>query len=270
MGVFGVRMTTGSMDFNTRQAIEAFALQLALVLEKEHFIKAITHVEMLAHSERLQRTLLDSVSHELKTPLAIIQVSLESLADLKNPWVEEIQTASKRLQRVVNNLLQMTRIESAMVQPAFEWCLPGDLVHQACEAVGESLTKHPLTVSIPPDLPAVRVDPKLFVQALANILHNAAVYSPGGTPVEITGGMEHGKTLSLKIADRGPGIPPQAEEEIFEKFYRGPGSPTGGTGLGLSIARALIRSLGGNVTARNRPGGGAEFVVSLPVETLAP
>ena len=271
MGVFGVRLQADSiMDLITRQAIEAFALQLALVLEKEHFIQAINQVEILAHSERLQRTLLDSVSHELKTPLAVIQVSLDALADLKNPYLDEIQTASKRLQRVVNNLLQMTRIESAAVQPVHEWCLPGDLVHQACEVVGESLARHPLTVTIPAELPAMNLDPGLFMQAAANILHNAAIYAPEGTPIEITGNLEGGRILTLRIADRGPGLPEDAGERIFQKFYRGPGSPTGGTGLGLSIARALIRSLGGDVNARNRVDGGAEFIISVPVETLAP
>lgn len=271
MGVLGVKLlSSATMDFGTRQAIEAFALQLALVLEKEHFIQAINHVEFLAHSERLQRALLDSVSHELKTPLAVIQVSLEALADLKNPYVDEIQTASRRLQRVVNNLLQMTRIESSAVQPVREWCVLGDVVHQACEAVGDPLSKHPLTTSIPPDLPAVKLDAGLFIQSLANILHNAAIYSPDGTPIEIFAALDRGKILTLRIADKGPGLPEDAEEQVFQKFYRGPGSPTGGTGLGLSIARALIRSLGGDVVARNGVKGGAEFTITLPVETLPP
>lgn len=269
MGVLGVKLRAeGGMDFGRRQAIEAFALQLALVLEKEHFVQAITHVEVLAHSERLQRTLLDSVSHELKTPLAIIQVSLEALADLKNPYLDEIQTASRRLQRVVNNLLQMTRIESSAVQPVREWCLADDLVQQTCEAVGESLAKHPLTIAISSGLPFVNIDPGLFIQATANILHNAAVYAPEGTPIEITAKVESGDILTVRIADQGPGLPEEATEKIFQKFYRAPGSPAGGTGLGLSIARALIRSLGGDVTARNRVNGGAEFIISVPVETL--
>ena len=269
MGVMGVRLAEGAgMDFGKRQSIEAFALQLALVLEKDHFIKAVNQVELLTHSERLQRTLLDSVSHELKTPLAVIQVSLEALSDLKNPYLEEIQTANKRLQRVVNNLLQMTRIESAAVQPLREWCLLGDVLQQACAAVEDSLHGHPLTFHLPADLPALNLDSMLYSQAVANILHNASVYTPPGTPIEITAVLSAGDTLDLHIADAGPGLPDGTAKKIFEKFYRTPGSPAGGTGLGLSIAQALIRSLKGEITAWNRPQGGAEFKISVPVNTL--
>lgn len=239
-----------------------------MVLEKEHFIFAVRHAELMEQSERLQRTLLDSVSHELKTPLAVIHAALEGLSDVKNPYVEEIHTASARLQRVVNHLLQMTRIESAAVQPVREWCLLGDLIEQARHSVGEVLDKHPLAMDIPADLPAVKLDPNLFAQALANILHNAAVYTPDGSPVEIHAALQHGGILAVRIADRGPGLPQNGEEQVFQKFYRGPGSPTGGTGLGLSISRALLRSLDGDVKASNRPDGGAEFVITLPVETL--
>ncbi|WP_038159194.1 sensor histidine kinase KdpD [Verrucomicrobium sp. BvORR106] len=269
MGVFGVRLREASiMDFTTRQSIEAFALQLALVLEKEHFIFAVRHAELMEQSERLQRTLLDSVSHELKTPLAVIHAALEGLSGTKNAYLDEIHTASARLQRVVNHLLQMTRIESAAVRPVREWCVVGDLIEQAKESAGAALDNHPLTLDVSPDLPAVKLDPNLFSQALANILHNAAVYTPPGSPVEVQATLGHGGTLTVRIADRGPGLPAEAEEQVFQKFYRGPGSPTGGTGLGLSITRALLRSLDGEVKASNRPGGGAEFVITLPVETL--
>jgi two-component system sensor histidine kinase KdpD len=269
MGVFGVRLSEKAlMDFTTRQSIEAFALQLALVLEKEHFIFAVRHAELMEQSERLQRTLLDSVSHELKTPLAVIHAALEGLSGVRNPYIDEIHTASARLQRVVNHLLQMTRIESAAVQPVREWCLLGDLIEQVRQSVGEVLDNHPLAMDIPADLPAVKLDPNLFSQALANILHNAAVYTPAGSPLEIHAALRHGGTLAVRIADRGPGLPQDGEEQVFQKFYRGPGSPTGGTGLGLSISRALLRSLDGDVKASNRPEGGAEFVITLPVETL--
>jgi two-component system sensor histidine kinase KdpD len=103
---------------------------------------------------------------------------------------------------------------------------------------------------------------------MANILHNAAIYSPGKTPIEIRCAVPDGETLTFRVMDEGPGLPEDAEERVFQKFYRGPGSPTGGTGLGLSIARALIRALGGEITASNRPGGGAEFAITVPVETL--
>jgi len=269
MGVLGIRLGNDDLlDFGTRQSVEAFALQLALVLEKEHFVQAITQAELLAQSERLQRTLLDSVSHELKTPLAVIQASLEGLAGNDNPYLAEIHTASQRLQRVVNHLLQMTRIESAPVQLIGEWCLPADIVQQAMSLAGPEITAHPLTIEIPADLPPVRTDPNLLSQALANILHNAAIYTPGRTPIHLSAALDDSHTLIFRIQDEGPGLPAGDEERVFQKFYRPQGSPAGGTGLGLSITRALVKALRGDVRASNHPTGGAEFVIRLSVETL--
>ncbi|HWL54183.1 MAG TPA: sensor histidine kinase KdpD [Chthoniobacteraceae bacterium] len=274
MGVMGVKLHDAALlTFSTRQSIEAFAAQLALVFEKEHFVRAMTHAEMIAQSEQLQRTLLDSVSHELKTPLAVIQASLEGLSEIRSPYLDEIQTALKRLQRVVNHLLQMTRIEASALQPVREWCLVSDLVQQAVEVTGESLKKHPLAVEIPGDLPAVRTDPELCIQALANIMHNAAIYTPEGAPIGLRGALAREGPqgeLTLSVVDHGPGLPEGTENRVFHKFYRAPGSPTGGTGLGLSIARALVRALGGEITAGNRPEGGARFTITLPVETMTP
>lgn len=269
MGVLGIHLENDDLlDFNARQSVEAFALQLALVLEKEHFVHAITQAELIAQSERLQRTLLDSVSHELKTPLAVIQASLEGLSGNKNPYLAEIHTASQRLQRVVNHLLQMTRIESSPLQPAGEWCLPGDIIQQAVGLAGEDVAAHPLTIHIPDDLPPVRTDPSLLAQAMANILHNAAIYTPLGTSIRVSGSMDGPGVLVFRILDEGPGLPEGDEDKVFKKFYRPQGSPAGGTGLGLSITRALVKALGGEVKASNRTSGGAEFTIRLPVETL--
>lgn len=271
MGVLGVRFRNANMlSFGVRQSVEAFALQLALVLEKEHFVRAINQAELLAQSEQLQRTLLDSVSHELKTPLAVIQASLEGLSGIQNPYLDEIQTASQRLQRVVNHLLQMTRLESAVVRPVSEWCVAGDLIQQAMELTGDGLKKHPCRIEIPADLPAVKTDPDLCTQAVANILHNAAVYTPDDAPIELSCSLRDKRLLAIRIADSGPGLREGEEKKIFQKFYRSPGSPTGGTGLGLSIARALIRALGGDIKAKNRAQGGAEFTVTVPVEVMPP
>lgn len=270
MGVLGVRFRDSHMlSFNTRQSVEAFALQLALVLEKEHFVRAFNQAELIAQSEQLQRTLLDSVSHELKTPLAVIQASLEGLSGAQSPYLDEIHTASQRLQRVVNHLLQMTRIESATVRPAEEWFVVGDLVQQAVELAGDSLIKHPVHVDVPSEFPAMKTDPNLLTQAVTNILHNAAVYTPENEPVELICTLQENQRLIIRIADHGPGLREGDEKKIFQKFYRAPGSPTGGTGLGLSIARALIGALGGDIEAKNRTEGGAEFIVNVPVEVMS-
>ncbi|GAA5119170.1 sensor histidine kinase KdpD [Luteolibacter yonseiensis] len=269
MGVLGLRLTGGaeSLDFTRRQAVEAFALQLALVLEKEHFIHAVSQAEVMEKSERLRRNLLDSVSHELKTPLAVIRASIEGMG-LGDPYVAEIDTATKRLQRVVDSLLQMTRLESEVVEPQLEWCDVEELVHGAVRAAGDALSGHPLGIDIVADIPLVRTDQTLLQQALANILHNAGVYTPRLSPVSLT--VRHAEQkLRLTVRDRGPGLPPGEESQVFGKFYRAAGAPAGGTGLGLSIARGFVQALGGDIAGWNHPDGGAVFEILLKAEFLA-
>ncbi|MEO5715643.1 MAG: sensor histidine kinase KdpD [Luteolibacter sp.] len=271
MGVLGVRLTAehGTLDFTLRQAVEAFALQLALVLEKEHFIQAVSQAEVMDKSERLRRNLLDSVSHELKTPLAIIRASIEGMGkDAANPYVTEIDTATKRLQRLVDGLLQMTRLESQVVEPQMEWSDVNELVEGAVKAAGDALKSHPVSIDVAPDIPLIKTDQALLQQALANILHNAAVYTPDNSPVELT--VRHAEQkLRLTVRDHGAGLPPGEESRVFGKFYRATGAPAGGTGLGLSIARGFVQALGGDIAGWNHPEGGAVFEILLKAEFLA-
>ena len=272
MGVLGLRLHhPGSpLDFVARQAMEAFALQLALVLEKEHFIHAVNQAELIEKSERLRRTLFDSVSHELKTPLAVIRAALDGWREPGGEtYRREITTATARLQRVVDGLLQMARLESEVIEPRREWCDVDELVASALESTGEAMAGREVRVDSPDGLPLVKTDAALLGQALANILHNAAVYSPAGTPVAVTAAFAAGK-LRLVVRDHGPGLPPGEEARIFGKFHRAPGSPAGGTGLGLSIAQGFVRALGGEINAWNHPEGGAMFEIVLPAESLLP
>ncbi|MFZ4766713.1 MAG: DUF4118 domain-containing protein, partial [Roseimicrobium sp.] len=267
MGVLGVQLPREArLDFTTRQTVEAFALQLALVLEKEHFIQAVSHAEVLAKSENLHRTLLDSVSHELKTPLAVINASLEGMSDLKSPYLAEIETATQRLQRVVDSLLHMTRLESEFLKPNLDWCDLHDIIAAAKQAAGESLLTHPLHVVYSDNLRLVKLDHTLFTQALANVLHNAAIYTPQDAAIDISVSL-YGDKLRLLVRDRGPGLPPGDENRVFHKFYRAKGTPAGGTGLGLAIARGFIQAHHGDITAQNHPQGGAQFVIEVPANT---
>lgn len=270
MGVLGLRLSgeNDSLDFPRRQAVEAFVLQLALVLEKEHFMNAVNQAEVWDKSERLRRNLLDSVSHELKTPLAIIRAALEGMgAAAANPYLSEIDTATRRLQRLVDGLLQMTRLESQVVEPHLEWCDVNEVVESAIAAVGDALRNHPLRMEIVPDLPLVKTDQALLQQALTNVLHNAAVYSPEPAPIALSAS-HAGHQLRLSVRDRGPGLPPGEEARIFGKFYRVPGAPAGGTGLGLSIARGFLQALGGEIACWNHPEGGAVFEILLRTEFM--
>ncbi|OYW31121.1 MAG: hypothetical protein B7Z47_01980 [Chthoniobacter sp. 12-60-6] len=271
MGVLGVQFDDSSrLDFVTRQMIEAFALQIALVLEKEHFIQAVSHAEMLSQSEKLHRTLLDSVSHELKTPIAIITAALEGMKGSQSPYLGEITTATQRLQRVVDSLLQMTQLESEVLKPTLDWCDLRDVIAAAQHAVGAPLATHAVKLRLADDFPLLKLDHALLTQAVANILHNAAIYTPAGTDIDISATIRDQRLL-LVIRDRGPALPAGAERRVFEKFYRVQGSPAGGTGLGLAIARGFVQAHGGEITARNHPDGGAEFVIEINgMTTFAP
>lgn len=272
MGVIGLRLEKAdqALDFTRRQAVEAFALQLALVLEKEHFIQAVGQAELMEKSEHLRRNLLDSVSHELKTPLAIIRAALEGMgAAAQNPYVREIDTAATRLQRLVDGLLQMTRLESQVVEPKLEWCDVSELLDDAVQAAGDALKHHPVSVEIAPDMPLVKTDQALLSQALANILHNAAVYAPADSAIELSA-RHCERKLRLTVRDHGPGLPPGEESRVFGKFYRAAGVPAGGTGLGLSIARGFARALGGDISGWNDPQGGAVFEILLAADTMDP
>ena len=242
--------------------IEAFALQIALVLEKEHFIQAVSHAEMLSQSEKLHRTLLDSVSHELKTPIAIITAALEGMHGQSSPYLGEISTATQRLQRVVDSLLQMTQLESDVLKPSLDWCDVRDVISAAQHAVGAPLDTHAVKLRLADDFPLLKLDHALLTQAVANVLHNAAIYTPAGSAIDISTTMRD-QQLRLVIRDHGPGLPEGAERRVFEKFYRVQGSPAGGTGLGLAIARGFVQAQGGEITARNHPDGGAEFVIEI-------
>ena len=263
MGVLGVRMRDGQpVHFNTRQTLDAFALQLALVLEKEHFVAAFTHAEMKEQSERLHLTLLDSVSHELKTPIAVIQATTDQLPD--SPAVAELRTATQRLRRVVDGLIDMTRVESQDVAPRLEWCEPEELLTMAREAAGSQLASRAVTVTLPVPPVLVQTDAALFSQALANVLHNAAVHTADSAGIEIAALVRPDGTFSVTVRDHGAGLPAGGEQRVFEKFYRGAAARPGGTGLGLAISRGLIRALRGTIEARTHPQGGAEFTLTIP------
>lgn len=274
MGVLGFRFPEKRViEPGTLRILEAFALQLALVLEKEHFIEAVKEAEVRDESDRLRRTLLDSVSHELKTPIAVMQAALEGMDHAGSepaaaPYRVELRIAVQRLHRIVDSLLHMTRLESDVVKPLLDWASVQDVVRKARDMVGEALLEHPLNVDVPDELPLVKVDATLMAQILANLLHNACIHTAKGTRIEVHAGLEADARLVVKVRDHGAGLPPGMEQEVFGKFVRGAGAVAGGTGLGLSIARGFARAQGGELTARTPPDGGAEFTLTVPVEIL--
>jgi two-component system, OmpR family, sensor histidine kinase KdpD len=255
-----------------RDLLESYAAQLALLVEREQLRSAGEREKLLAESDKLHRALLDGVSHELKTPLAVLGAAAENLpVDVDSPvgkMAHEIRTATRRLNRLVGNLLDQTRLETGALRSNLDWCDPNDLINSALDGISESLADHPLEVDVPDDMPLFRADAALMEQVIANLLLNAALHTPAGTPLFLAVGIDRAKNrVFFTVADRGPGLPPEMRGRMFQKFQRGDSARVGGLGLGLSIIRGFVAAQGGEVVAGENPGGGAVFTVYLPHET---
>ncbi|OGQ71108.1 MAG: hypothetical protein A2W73_04435 [Deltaproteobacteria bacterium RIFCSPLOWO2_12_55_13] len=274
MGVLAIRPSAGkSFDLTERELLEAFAALIGTILEKDHFIEAFKHAEIIETSERLHRALFDSVSHELKTPLAAVQAGIDALSKQigaegeRQATLREVQAAVQRLHRVINNLLNMTRIEAGVIQPKLDWCDVAELVQSAVDLAGEGIAERRIVIEVDRELPMVRLDQALIEQCLCNLLLNAASWSRPGTNITVRAALEGGQ-LVLAVLDEGPGLNESDLRRIFEKFYRASDARPGGTGLGLAIVDGFVRAHGGTAAAANRQTGGAEFTLEIPVETM--
>jgi two-component system sensor histidine kinase KdpD len=266
------------LESDQRQFLEACASQLALALERDHMAIAAAEARIQAESEQMRSTLLSSVSHDLKTPLAAIAGASSSLLEsstldeeTRRQLLETVADEAARLNRLLENILQMSKLDAGVAAPHREWHVLEEVVGSALRRTQSTLKSHTVDVRLPADLPLVSVDDLLLEQVLVNLLENAARYTPSGTQIIITASLD-GRWLRLAVADNGPGIPAGAEERIFEKFYRASPRADGGrgSGLGLAICRAIAHAHGGNISAANRPDGGAEFVLRLPLAKNAP
>jgi two-component system sensor histidine kinase KdpD len=269
-GVVGLRLKPeASLTPAQRGLLDNFVQQIALVLDRQRLREAENDSRLLAESERLGRTLLNSVSHELRTPLAAITAAADTLnssrplSSVQQKLVAEIETASARLNRVVQSLLSAARLQAGHLRPKLDWCDISDVVKVALRGTSSWLREHTVQNNIPAGLPLVKGDFVLLEQAVGNLLLNAAMHTPPGAPIEINASQE-GMTLVVEVADRGPGLPPGEIDRIFELFHRAPNARPGGTGLGLAIVKGFVEAQGGVVKAANRPGGGAVFSITLP------
>ncbi len=276
MGVLSVRPEAEeAFGLSERDLLEAFSVLIGLVLEKDHIIQAFKRAEILEASEQLRRALLQSVSHELKTPLSTVQAGIDALArqsdhdQRSESTLREVRVAVRRLHRVINNLLSMTRIESGVIQPNLDWCEITELIQSAIELAGDSIGEYRILIEADPGLPMVKLDQALLEQCLCNLFLNAAANSPPGTAIHVCALVTEEK-LILSVLDEGKGIPQKDLTQIFDMFYRGSDAAPGGTGLGLAIVNGFVRAHGGGVRAANRDGGGAEFVLTIPVEIFQP
>ncbi len=270
LGVLAVSLPGNSLPLGQRDLLEAFARQAALVLDRSELRAAAEQSRLLAESERLGRTLLNSISHELRTPLAASTSAASALADAdaassehRHALLAEIQEANARLNRIVGNLLDVSRLESGQIRPRLDWHDARDLVQTTVRELRRELEQHPVQFDLPAAPLLARLDFSLLQQALANLLLNAVMHTPPGTPIDIRAALEGGE-LTLSVGDRGPGIAEDLLPRIFDKFTRGTRAPAGGSGLGLAIVKGFAEAHAGTVSVANRPGGGALFSISLP------
>ena len=276
IGVLGARpMQPGRLlSPEQRRLLEALANQAALAIERAQLAEAAQHAQLLAATEKLQSALLNSVSHDLRTPLVSITGVLSSLEDEEAPLEPQIRRAligtareeAERLNRLVGNLLNMTRIEAGAVRITWELEDVQDVIGSALEQLKSRVEGRQIRVEVPPDLPFVPMDFVLIVQVLVNVVDNALKYSPPDKPIEIRAWTAEGQ-VAIQVADRGIGIPSEDLDRVFDKFYRvqRPDNVTG-TGLGLSISKGLVEAHGGRIWAENRSGGGTVFTLTLPAE----
>lgn len=270
-----------TFEVHDQRHLLTFAIMFAVGLVISHLALRIRRQEQEAEAatlrvrtEEIRSSLLSAVSHDLRTPLAAITGAGTTLRDHdlseheRRELLDTLCEEAERLERLVANLLDMTRLEAGALEVKREWVPVEELIGSALGRIEGRLAGRPVTTDIPSDLPLAPVDPVLLEHALVNLLENALKYTPPGSPIEIAA-RQGGGGIELSLADRGPGLPEPAEQ-LFEKFVRNAPRGTRGVGLGLPIARGIARAHGGDVVAANRPGGGARFVLSLPLGTGAP
>ncbi|HEX6705358.1 MAG TPA: two-component system sensor histidine kinase KdpD [Albitalea sp.] len=254
-----------------RRLLDTCASLIAIALERVHYVDVAQTTTVQMESERLRNSLLAAISHDLRTPLASLVAMADSMGLAMPPSASEqariaqaMREAALRMNSLVNNLLDMARLQSGQVQLKRQWQPLEEVVGTALKAMEVALADHPVKVSLPDDLPLLHIDAMLIERVLCNLLENAVKYTPAGSAIDI-----HAKAgtdeVALMLDDHGPGLPKGREEAIFEKFERGrKESATPGVGLGLAICRAIAEAHGGSIAGETLAAGGARFVLRLP------
>jgi two-component system sensor histidine kinase KdpD len=261
-----------------RQLLATLASQAALAVERARLVAQAADARVLVESDRLKSALLSSVSHDLRTPLVAVKGIATALRQRDVPWnsaageqmLDTLADEADHLNRLVGNLLDMSRIEGGALNPARTWEDISDIVGGVLSRMRPHLHGRQVHVNIPTELPLVWVNAALIDQVLTNLIDNAVKYTPNQTPITISAEV-HDASLWVEVVDQGPGITAEALPHIFDKFFRvvGPERHADGTGLGLAICKGIIEAHSGRIWAENRPAGGARFVFTLPL-TAAP
>jgi two-component system sensor histidine kinase KdpD len=275
VGVMGIKMRRSAEGLapETCRILEAFSGQAALAIERAYLARQADQAQLLQTAERLERSLLNSISHDLRTPLSSITGALSSLRDEKNPWNSESRTElidlaweeAGRMNRFVSNLLDMTRLEAGALRMKKEPYDVQDLLGSCLASLEPRLKGRRAKINIPPDLPLVPMDSVLMAQVMGNVLDNALKYSPPGGMIEVAARVRENR-LEIEVADQGPGIPEEYLTQVFHKFSRiTRAHGAGGIGLGLTISKGIVEAHDGKIWAENRPGGGLKIVFTLPL-----
>ncbi len=272
LGVVVVKQTT-IFTHGEEQFWESSLSQIIGKYERELLRNATKKTYMISESEKLYKTLFNSISHELRIPIAAIMGSSETLLEQQLPesiqkeLYSEINIASIRLNRLVENLLNMSRLESGRITPHPDWCDAQDLANSVSESLKNELESFTFQTDIPADLPLIYVDFGLMEQVLHNLILNSTQHSPKGSVIELKIEIA-GDNLIIKVIDQGPGFPETELSHAFDKFYRGKDSKAGGTGLGLSIVKGFVEAHEGSVSASNGEKGGAVFTIKIPTKQM--
>ncbi len=281
IGVLAVELPTSHfiLSPDSRQLLETVAGVIGLAIERDHLAEERRSALVDAETERTRSSLLSSVSHDLRTPLAVIAGSASTLLEMgdaadratRSALLTEVYDESVRLTSLVENLLSMTRLESGAITVEKEWFPLEDVIGSALTRLRRDASGRTVTKRLPTDMPLVPLDGVMIEQVLFNLVDNALKYSPADAPLDISARVEGGSVI-VDVADRGPGLRADEHTQVFEKLYRGTASKSGGrgAGLGLAIARAIVTAHGGRIWAGDRPGGGAVFSFSLPLDEPPP
>jgi two-component system sensor histidine kinase KdpD len=264
-----------------RTVLGTFADQTAVALERLTLLHEAERAEVLARTDELKSALMSAVSHDLRTPLASIIASVTSLLEPGMQWDEEtredflqgIYEEAQRLNRLVSNLLDMSRIEGGALHPQKDWYGVDEVIRAVLERLASRLASYSVTTDVAPDLPLVLLDFTEIDQVLTNLVENALKYTRPGTPICIAA-RRRGADIEVSVTDSGPGVPPRHLARLFDKFYRGESGTTAGfrpqgMGLGLAICKGLIEAHGGRIAARNVPEGGLQITFTLPIPPAA-
>lgn len=275
----GTRISTGVLAIKAEKRFlgeqkdfwDAFLTQISNALEREFLGELAQKARFLHESDRLYKTLFNSISHEFRIPVATIMGASDTLlsttnsVNIQSALHNEIFTASLRLNRLIENLLNISRLESGHISVRLNWFDLNDLINKVAEDLKDELKPFKLVVLIPDDMPLVKIDYGLMEQVIYNLLFNASQYAPITSEVKLETKYLNSE-LIITVSDKGPGFPDDSLLNVFNKFFRVTGSKTGGLGLGLSIVKGFVEAHNGNIIAENRRTGGARFTIKIPSE----